>query len=982
VTEDGFVIENTYTVARSWIPASTIDRNGHRTERTYDVWNRLTGETRGAGTPEAVTVETDWNDAHNRPSRIRTRNSSSVVTRQTDFTYNERGQVLAVIEKDPRLPDSERVTTFSYYESPDILVGRPRTLDGPRAVQDVTTFVYREGDDPNGNFRAGDLHTIENAEGHITEILELDDAGRPLRIEDPNGVVTSLEYHPRGWLMATSTEGEVLTYSYDGVGNLIQVIQPDGSFLAYDYDNAHRLIGVSDALGNSKSYTLDAAGHRIAEQNTDPNDVLRRTIGRVYDSLGRLRQLLNHQGAATIFTYDGEGNRLGLTDPLGRSTTFEYDALDRLTKVIDTLSAASSRSTETTYDAQDLVRTVTDPLGHVSSYEVDGLGRLIRRESPDTGVATFEFDAAGNRIQRTDARGVITQYSYDGLGRLTAITYPSDGSYDVSFTYDEGLHGLGRLTSMSDDRSGVMTWVYDKLGRVTLRTLTATGGARFNVQYAYEQGRLASITYPSGKRLIYSYDAAGQVTGMSFGGLFSIPTPILADVEYLPFGPVSKLDYARSTDQDRLYDLDFNPTGFTGGLSRSYDLDDAGELVGISGAGAADVTYTYDPLGRLVLVENAFGHTINDWSYDLNGNLSSHQGISYDIDQDSNRLLAGFQSWYQYDAVGNMTQLAQARLGSRQMQYGPDQRLVSFSNLGGHITGQYVHNGRGERVTKTATSFSFGGTATVSTRFVYDENGKLLGEYDEDGELIMEYHWLAESLVSLNRGGQLYQVYTDHLGTPRAVRNGKDTEVWKWESLSTPFGSSQPDQDPDRDGESFVLNLRFPGQYFDVESGFFHNFFRDYDPSTGRYIESDPIGLEGGLNTYAYASSNPLRFVDPLGLQSVPFDGDFGIPTESFLETGLRRSLCDDFGLGCPETSCADECTQRFELCDSGQMTRVACGTVCLRFGRFAKKICFEKGCDIAEDLATGVCELERQRCLEQECGFDDEDGEEECTVR
>ncbi len=766
------------------------------------------------------------------------------------------------------------------------------------------------------------------------------------------------------------------------MGNLTQVIHPDGSFLAYDYDDAHRLISISDALGNSKSYTLDAAGHRIAEQNTDPADVLRRSLGRVYDSLGRLRQLLNHQGAVTAFTYDAEGNRIGVMNPLGRSSSFEYDALDRLTRVVDVLSPVSNRSTETTYDAQGLVRTVTDPLGHVTTYEVDGLGRLNRLESPDTGVTTFEVDAAGNRIQRTDARGVITQYSYDALGRLTAVTYPSDGSYDVSFTYDEGLNGLGRLTGMSDDRSGVTNWAYDKLGRVTLKTQTATDGVRFNVRYAYEHGRLASITYPSGKRLTYSYDATGRVTGLSsVGGLFSLPTPVLADVEYLPFGPVSKLDYARSMDQDRLYDLDFNPRGFAGGLSRSYDLDAAGELIGISGTGGLDVTYNYDPLGRLVLVENLYGHTLNDWSYDPNGNLTSHQGPNYDIDQDSNRLLAGFQSWYQYDAAGNMTQFSQARLGSRQMQYGPDHRLVSFSNLGGHVTGQYVHNGRGERTAKTATSFSVGGSGAVSTRFVYDENGKLLGEYDEAGRLITEYHWLGESLVSLNRGDQLFQVYTDHLGTPRAVRNGKDTVVWKWESLSTPFGFSQPDQDPDRDGESFVLNLRFPGQYFDVESGFFYNFFRDYDPSTGRYIESDPIGLEGGLNTYAYASSNPLRFVDPLGLQSEPFDGDFGIPTESFLETGFRRGLCEGLGLGCPETSCADECTQRFELCDSGQMTRVACGTVCLRFGRFAKKICFEKGCDIAEDLATGVCELERQRCLEQECGFDDDDGEEECSV-
>ena len=90
--------------------------------------------------------------------------------------------------------------------------------------------------------------------------------------------------------------------------------------------------------------------------------------------------------------------------------------------------------------------------------------------------------------------------------------------------------------------------------------------------------------------------------------------------------------------------------------------------------------------------------------------------------------------------------------------------------------------------------------------------------------------------------------------------------IWRWNWQSNPFGETLPDENPDGDGQLFALNLRFPGQYFDAESGLHQNGFRDYEAGTGRYIESDPIGLEGGLNTYIYAHSVPLGFVDPKGL--------------------------------------------------------------------------------------------------------------------
>lgn len=119
--------------------------------------------------------------------------------------------------------------------------------------------------------------------------------------------------------------------------------------------------------------------------------------------------------------------------------------------------------------------------------------------------------------------------------------------------------------------------------------------------------------------------------------------------------------------------------------------------------------------------------------------------------------------------------------------------------------------------------------------------------------------------VTVKEAGQVYFIQADHLNTPRLITDAAANVVWRWDSDA--FGSTPPDEDPSASGTLFVFNPRFPGQYFDAETGLHYNYFRDYDPRTGRYIQSDPIGLTGGINTYAYVSSNPLDSFDPKGLQ-------------------------------------------------------------------------------------------------------------------
>jgi RHS repeat-associated protein len=196
--------------------------------------------------------------------------------------------------------------------------------------------------------------------------------------------------------------------------------------------------------------------------------------------------------------------------------------------------------------------------------------------------------------------------------------------------------------------------------------------------------------------------------------------------------------------------------------------------------------------------------------------------------------------------------------GTRTFAYDYQGRMKSTTS--GGATTSFVYNALGQRIKR-------GGT--VTRVFFYDQAQHLQGEYTATRALVQETVWLGDIPVATLRpksggGVDIFYVHTDHLNTPRKVSQPSDNKLrWRWDS--TPFGTGVPNENPEGAG-TFAYNLRFPGQYFDTETGLHYNYFRDYDPPTGRYVQSDPIGLEGGINTYAYVDANPLTWSDPLGL--------------------------------------------------------------------------------------------------------------------
>jgi RHS repeat-associated protein len=501
------------------------------------------------------------------------------------------------------------------------------------------------------------------------------------------------------------------------------------------------------------------------------------------------------------------------------------------------------------YDAKNNLASVKDPRILTTSYSHNGFGDVTQQVSPDTGATINTYDSGGNLKTTTDARSAVATYSYDALNRITQAAYSNE---TINFTYDAGTNAIGRLTGASD-ANHTLSWTYDTLGRVTGKG-QKIGTITKSVGYAYSNGDLTSMVTPSGQTVSYGY-TNHRITSIAVNG-----TVILNGVTYDPFGPATGWTWGNGTAVTRTFDTDGLPHQIvTAGATNGYAVDNASRITGISDSGLASDSWTfgYDLLDRVT--SGTSSAISRGYTYDANSNRLTTTGTTAFTDTigpTSNRLNSTSGSLtrtYGYDAAGNTTSFTgtsftfnqRGRLSSRTVSVG---------------TTNYIYNALGQLIDKNGV----GGT----TLLVYDEAGHLLGEYDGHGTIYEETIWMGDTPVATLRPSgstiAIYYVHTDHLGTPRKVTRPSDNGLmWRWDPDT--FGSAQANANPAGLG-SFIYNLRFPGQYYLSESGLFYNYFRDYDPQTGRYLESDPIGLEGGINSYAYASGNPVSRFDPFGL--------------------------------------------------------------------------------------------------------------------
>jgi len=892
---------STFHYNASGYPDATTRVNGSTTAIGYDDGFNEVSRTEASGTPAQRTTQTTWDTTLHLPTSRSLLDASNTIVRKQSWLYNTRGQTVAACLADASaasyacaatgaVPSGVRRVVDTYCDAVDStacpLIGLLKSEDGARAeVPDVTTYSYYMTTDDSGCassgscHKKGDLYQVTNALGHKITMLRYDADGRVTRSSDQNGVIHDATYDALGRVVSqavrvsadgTPSGGDaVRQFGYNDVGDLVSTTDADGVAFTFQYDDARRLIGITDGLGNQIRYTLDAGGNRTKEEVLDVSGAIRKTVSRSFNALGQLlsvRDALNRTVLSfdAIDGYDGEGNPLHSSDGKGVQRKNGYDALSRLVSTIDdytgTNAGTANAQVVSVLDTSDNVAGISDPSGLNTVYDHNGLGDLTGIHSPDTGATLFTVDGAGNYLTKTDARGVVATYGYDALNRITSVTY-TDAVLNIAYYYDESSSvtgcqasaSVGHLTRVVE-AAVTTTYCYDIRGNVTEKRQTQ-GGVTDTVAYTYTTGdRIQTETRPGGAVVAYGYDTLGQVSSVNVTPLGGTSRSVASNIAWLPFGPIYAYTLGNGQTVSRTYDSNYRVTDIVSpALELHFSLDVMGNITGVSESGGGTASYLYDPLYRLTSVDDAAGNAVEAYTYNLTGDRLSKTAPgaytgTYKYKAGTHWLTSVGTASRTYDANGNTT--GNTAAGDVWSYVYNGRNRMTMVQRNGTAVGTYVYNAGGERIAKSLTS--------TTTRFVYGEASQLLSE--ASGTTRRDYIAVAGVPLAVADGSTLGFILADGIGSPRVVTSASGAVLWTWPYATNPFGENRPVS-----ASGYVLNLRLPGQYADGEAGLKYNINRYFDAATGRYLQSDPLGLDGGIGTYAYASGSPLQRIDPLG---------------------------------------------------------------------------------------------------------------------
>jgi len=845
VTDEG--IETT-TYDSHGYPKLTTNRFGVVTKTTYDEEGLLVTKTTDADTPDQRIELTSYDVRFRKPTKVV---KDGLVT---FYDYDENGKTIQQVVATVVMPNSEKVSakTLSTYSK--------ATLKSEATQEQVTRFNYNdkgqvlESTQPNGGKSLnaydaeGNLIKSTDALGYSTETLAFDKAGRPLKTKDYNDKISTTTYDNMGRVLKSTQDGETTTHEYDSSGRNIKTTYPDGRVEEKKYDQNGNVVESWNNQGDrTKSYYDDR--NNLIKTETYKDGELTNKSETEYDSKNRVIANIDALGNRTTYTYNAKGQQTESRDALGRVTKSVYNAKGQLAQTIN----PDGKATTYTYNAEGQQTKVETPNGATFTFSYDSLQRVTAKGNPDRGTTTYSYDVSGNILTETNAKGEVKTYTYDIANRKISTSYSTDASLNESYEYDQGANAKGKLTKITDS-SGSTEFAFDKDGNMVTKTETI-GNQQFITSYSYdEHDRMTSMSYPSGKKIGYVYDDKGELVSLNIDGV-----PFISDIKTNDNGLLS-YTYADGTKHTRTYDENGRVKElFYPNYTEKVNYNKVSNITNIQ-SDAMSRAFGYDNLDRLTSYEQN-ATDFQNFAYDANGNrLSQSQeensSKTFDYLANSN-ILNTIQETkgtdtkeisYEYDATGNII-----KDDKHTYSYDGRNRLTAIDN---NVTYQYNYDNK--RVSKTVNG--------VKTYFIYD-GYKLIGEYELNinDERRQEMVYLNSTPIATVTSTGTYRIYADHLDTSRRVAtNDEEAKVlWEWESK--PFGESLANEDVDGDNKKFTLNLRFPGQYFDAETGTHYNINRDYNPVTGRYVQSDPIGFDGGLNSYAYVGGKPINLVDLFG---------------------------------------------------------------------------------------------------------------------
>jgi len=559
----------------------------------------------------------------------------------------------------------------------------------------------------------------------------------------------------------------------------------------------------------------------------------------------------------------------------------------------------SADGTAVTYSQNDIGPSfdIRDARGVTTVLQYDNLGRVIREDSAERGLTEYSYDIFGNIIRQISEGGLIFKRDYDDQNRLTREIMKQNGVDRKvhTYTYDICENGAGLICKVVSD-GHVTKYAYTEDQSIASVSTRYSGQDDFETtRYSYDSsGRAIKLHYPTGLTVRYHYsddDYVTKVTGRYETGEDRETFVIAKNLKFNPDkqrltaltygnGLKTKFNYSAA---NKLQSIKTLINGEVINQS-SYTRDDTGNITEINRLNAAGaVRYGYDGYGRLISEQKGLDaesqYTIS-YNYDAVGNRVSYDNgnkqNSYVYGPQTNRLDVINRKLLSYDVRGN---LVSDRKGKRSFAYDVTNRMTAFYK-DDELRASYDYNAFGQRIAKTLHRPQRGDDSYRSLHFAYSPDGWLLSEFGRDSDkkrnFARDYVWLGSRPLAqierkmrpdgTTRKAKVSFLHTDHLNTPRWATNISGETVWRWNSDG--FGKGKADRDVDGDGKNTVIRLRFAGQYHDRESGLYYNHHRDYDPNLGRYIQSDPIGLNGGINRYVYVLGNPISYIDPKGLST------------------------------------------------------------------------------------------------------------------
>ncbi len=742
----------------------------------------------------------------------------------------------------------------------------------------------------------GRLTNTTDANNH-TSTFEYDLLDRLEKITDPLGFFTINEFDAKGNLIKTiDKKGNSTLFIHDNLDRVIEVRAPQDLKYQFSFDGRDNLLSYTDPLGGTTTYNYntrdfietltDPLGFTTAYEHdgngnqTSVTDAKGNTTSYEYDPLNRLRKIITPLGNVTEINYDCNNNPVEFKDANGKTTENIYDELNRIKIRNEPLSV----STNFTYDKNNNLKIIEDANTNKTTYDYDELNRQTKTTYPDGTQTILEFDGVGNVTSRFDASGYTTEYTYDELNRLILRDYP--GSNDDSFDYDE----LGNLVSATNQNATV-EMVYDEVNRMISETLNGK-----TTQYIFNPsvGKVTLI-YPSGKVFERRFDKRGQLKSIHENNQ-TIVSFQYEEINNL----IAAVNYSNNTSTNYTYDDEYRTTNIAHALNTptqyGYEYDAYGNKQNELRTPQNNLSreFGYDDLYRLTefrsgeLINGNIASPVDEINYNYD-NLNNRQNVI------SNGILSSYTSNslnqytnisgstpfnFSYDDRGNLI-----NVNSTEYQFDFENRLISVGNGN---TAEYKYDALGRRVYKKAGN---------EERFFYYSNLDLIEERGINDNLIASFVFGRglDDVQWMEKDGEKYFYHKDALGSVSLISDfgGNTVEYYTY----SPFGKASIfDGNNSLQITSSIGNpFYFTGQVLDFETGYYFYKYRYYSPETGKFLQRDPLGYTDGFALYDYTYSNPVNWVDPLGLAGGPCGDDFFGEFLDDFQSGLDEAGDDYF---------------------------------------------------------------------------------------